>query len=913
MIIISHKKTTALLLALLTALPLLAQTPFCCDVRYLSPDQLPPSERLANGPRRIAAAALPDKNVPEEIIKDLDGRIYHYRTAVCIGYEGYTEEFNSNLEAIHQWFDALQQRFDETFLAQAGIKLEIIRDDRLIRTHDDTELQKAVLLKNGRGTGGDVFSYDKITYFIDSIYGNANYDLGIYIRKSNGTAGGMTTLSAGRLMAHKADSWSDAQAYHVVHEIGHLFGCEHPHDIGENVEPGKGQSVMGYGGGEFFSLRSVQSMRQQLSQLYYYSDSARTQLVEVENTGVAPEDRHYYNIPYASAATATLPRMDSGLIARRYQVTLGSAFQLSVPMVERQEGQLYAAMPFDVLSSARSNALKPAYAPQRGDTIELGIRYDVPSTIPANRTDGNEPKIEFSDASRVGDYKFLLSAQNQARYATREVVVSIVDGEAFKIDNVSGYGLNYERVGRDLTVRWTPTDLYGNSAKVRIMLSKDAGQTWPYVLADGIPNSGSWTGRVPYLQIDKVKPAGYSQFINGGMLKVEIVDEIAYAKYPEQPYYYQSGDVLSKGFVMDLNSANNAAFRWSGVPEPFLTVQSADELPKAPEVSVRYERNANNKSPGNLQVDYSEKQEGNVYIRTWTASYNSVTGVYTQYINVKRNLSHDLRAALAEARSWEPIARDLHANRGRLGYPKPELKKWQEFETLYDEVFDSDDLKEGVSVAELQKMEQLITALNDKVGDNDIVKPQDGAWYKLSNYTHPFGREAFYYANRDAGGVESFGNDSTEATLWQCRQVGNTYVFTTEAEPQTAIRLGQYYTPQNDSEKALSLERGYSWGAFTLVNWMGQCASVSSDDQQISWIRDYANSKRAYRTNNANGIFASTDFVLTWVKGGSNTGIKELHSAFRNPHSARYNLQGQRVGKGYRGVVIENGKKYVKP
>lgn len=41
-------------------------------------------------------------------------------------------------------------------------------------------------------------------------------------------------------------------------------------------------------------------------------------------------------------------------------------------------------------------------------------------------------------------------------------------------------------------------------------------------------------------------------------------------------------------------------------------------------------------------------------------------------------------------------------------------------------------------------------------------------------------------------------------------------------------------------------------------------------------------------------------------------GIKEVNNGTVNENVPIYNLAGQRVGKDYKGVVIQNGKKFIK-
>lgn len=64
---------------------------------------------------------------------------------------------------------------------------------------------------------------------------------------------------------------------------------------------------------------------------------------------------------------------------------------------------------------------------------------------------------------------------------------------------------------------------------------------------------------------------------------------------------------------------------------------------------------------------------------------------------------------------------------------------------------------------------------------------------------------------------------------------------------------------------------------------------------------------RAYLTADGAGARVMIDF-----DGGSTTAIEQVENQYPSPniHHPIYNLAGQRVGKSYKGVVIQNGKKY---
>ena len=80
--------------------------------------------------------------------------------------------------------------------------------------------------------------------------------------------------------------------------------------------------------------------------------------------------------------------------------------------------------------------------------------------------------------------------------------------------------------------------------KVRILLSQDHGQTYPYLLADAVDNTGSYELTLPNIPIRK-QPYGSSGLeVGAGVIKVEVIDHIAFAVTDENP---QAGG----GFILE--------------------------------------------------------------------------------------------------------------------------------------------------------------------------------------------------------------------------------------------------------------------------------------------------------------------------------------------------------------------------
>lgn len=79
-----------------------------------------------------------------------------------------------------------------------------------------------------------------------------------------------------------------------------------------------------------------------------------------------------------------------------------------------------------------------------------------------------------------------------------------------------------------------------------------------------------------------------------------------------------------------------------------------------------------------------------------------------------------------------------------------------------------------------------------------------------------------------------------------------------------------------------------------------------------------ANKENATWTGNAKSVELTPEKHQVRVKSfiitleNDHTGIKEMTNKTLNENAPIYNLAGQRVGKDYKGVVVQNGKKFIK-
>ncbi len=289
----------------------------------------------------------------------------------------------------------------------------------------------------------------------------------------------------------------------VCHEMGHQMGARHSfnHCRGENenlptgYEPGSGTTIMAYAG--LCSNRNVSSVTDPYYNIgslesivaYMHNGTGASCAVETERPGQVPT----LDFPFDASVPAVIPA--------------STPFELTADVTEENPDLLYCWEQYDA-SPFNCNTNNPT------DNCPL-FRSFPPTTNPTRVFPRIENLINQSTNrwERLPDYsrsmKFMCTLRDwdsEGGTLDWDLVEMEVEGNAgpFTVENISG---TYD-IGDQIEIVWdvANTDQAPVSCEqVDIYMSQDGGFTYPHLLAEGVPNSGSLTINAPELPTANAK------------------------------------------------------------------------------------------------------------------------------------------------------------------------------------------------------------------------------------------------------------------------------------------------------------------------------------------------------------------------------------------------------------------------
>ena len=546
--------------------PPLQQRRCFCGVNVSTPNDDSAEQRSSTSHSAFAVRGVNNTTTAPTIS---DGVFREYRLAVYMTNEGFrSEQLNQDVSKVKAFWKELETFLNNIYVRDLGVRFTIVQDERLIE-------------KSYKGS----YAYDAGTKLINAAIGSDAYDIGIVVNYIEG--GALQGLaSPGGVKFQDRKGWAIVNSQEMItigHELGHLFGADHPFVggaglVGRCTEPKSGQSMMSYGypyKEDFISLESLRMMQP---------------VTKASDFKLPAEAKH-------TTPNNTAPRIDRAKMRAEYRVPKGTFFTIPVYATDAEQSSLlYAFNQFGCHSG--NPATFPVFPPQHDAKLSFGRRY------------GGASMIANSDEIPVGNYQFWLSvsdalpveeaiAKKQAPLYDGYIAnVKVVNATPFKI--TSNIASQYA-MGQKLTLKWSvDKTFFKEGSKVRVMMSDDFGETFSHVLVPSTANDGECEVYLPQKLMEKFSTYFNIWFAGKGLIRLETIDD-------DFQYYDLSNNALVDGGIEVVKSP----VTFEGLPtNNYLKLAADAPLPPAPQVTAKV-----NNAP--IVPSFSETTEGNMTIRTW--------------------------------------------------------------------------------------------------------------------------------------------------------------------------------------------------------------------------------------------------------------------------------------------------------
>lgn len=331
---------------------------------------------------------------------------------------------------------------------------------------------------------------------IDAAIGSSNYDIGHTVSTGGGGLAQLNSPCTGNkargITGSSAPVGDPFDIDYVAHEMGHQFGAQHTFNnscggnrsAGTAVEPGSGNTIMGYAG---ICAPDVQNN----SDAHFHTVSLNQMMAFTIGTGnCAPNASNGNTPPVVNAGVdRTIPK--------------GTPFILFPQSVTDANGD---SLTYCWEQTDTTIATQP---PTASNTSGPSFRSNPPVTAPerympalATVVAGNLSSTWEVVSTAARSYNFALTVRDNRMpnggQTTRDNVLVTAS------NTVGPFSVNSQNTteawaqGSTQTITWIRNGAETLSANVDIYLSTDGGVTFPTLLTpSGVPNSGSATITVP--------------------------------------------------------------------------------------------------------------------------------------------------------------------------------------------------------------------------------------------------------------------------------------------------------------------------------------------------------------------------------------------------------------------------------
>ena len=448
----------------------------------------------------VALATAQTRGVADGAIPG-DNKLRYYRLALPVTVSAFEEDLGSDYNNVLRFWQECEDFCNRMFVP-LGICFDVVESEALVMT--ESNLIDENIYNIGFGT--------ELT---DAAIGTANYDVGMWVHHRDESAenSGLTQANGVYNPGTKSNGYAKTDKWVVAHELGHIFGAEY--------HTAQGEGSLMDNEGEFFSFPSIKLIR----------------TASVNNgTGSANSSANVTN---------SAPAFDTSVMKNSYRIPQGAC--MAIPVLATDEQTVtYSAIGCRSANVGDVNgedgdvphfkSLKPQstpvidYSPKYSAGYYEDEFYSVTGTdIPGMSAGTYDIAFLANDMPSTTSYDYLSSNPFYSNYSVWDATVEIVGGTAFNA-YISPEKNSYS-AGESVTVKWDVNNSYFGTQMLRITMSADYGETFPYVLAESVPaTDGSCTVTLPSVNVGNVDVdfVTATRSMRGGIIRVEEIGGIAY-------------------------------------------------------------------------------------------------------------------------------------------------------------------------------------------------------------------------------------------------------------------------------------------------------------------------------------------------------------------------------------------------
>ncbi|WP_312766357.1 reprolysin-like metallopeptidase [Epilithonimonas sp.] len=439
--------------------------------------------------------------VPQSLVQDGQFRNYRLALATTMEYSRYhINRAGLSAGTVAQKKETVLAAMNTTMTRVNGVYEKTISLTMTMIANNDVLLSIDVDAYGPGFTNTDGYALlDENQAFIDATIGSSAYDIGhIFSTGGGGVAQLRSPCTASKARGVTGRSAPRTDAFdidYVAHEMGHQWGAQHTFDnscdnnrsASTSVEPGSGSTIMAYAGicapniqsnsDAYFHVVSVNQMYSNIT-----TGTGSGCAVKTANNNQVPviQALTNYSIPYGTAFVLTGTATDPDGDALTYlweQTNTRTSTTSTAPTATQTSGSVFRSYTptastsryFPVMSAVAAGNLAPTW--EVIPTVERDLNFSL--FVNDNKATGNQA-------------------------ARANMIVTVTGTGPFKVTSQSA-AANYNG-GSSLAVTW---DVAGttaapiNTQNVQILLSSDNGLTYPTVLAESVPNTGTANVTLP--------------------------------------------------------------------------------------------------------------------------------------------------------------------------------------------------------------------------------------------------------------------------------------------------------------------------------------------------------------------------------------------------------------------------------